>query len=154
MALSRHRILVTRLFRPGDIFCKVYAMSEEEFEQLIADGYGELPDWVRQKITNVALLVEDEPSEEVRKREGLGEDETLLGYYQGTPLSERGEHYGVGGTMPDTITLYKKPIEEAAEADGLPVAQMVAETIWHEFAHHFGMDEHEVRLREHARDGM
>ena len=128
-------------------------MPRKQFDDLVHEGYERLPAWVREKIKNVALLVEDEPTQEVREREGLGADETLLGYYQGIPLSERGEHYGIGGTMPDTITLYKKPIEEAAEADGLTVAQVVAETIWHEFAHHFGMDEHEVRFREDVRDG-
>ena len=56
-------------------------------------------------------------------------------------------------TLPDTITLYQIPIEEAAEEDAMPVAQVIAETIWHEFAHHFGMDEHEVQHREHERDG-
>jgi predicted Zn-dependent protease with MMP-like domain len=119
----------------------------------VEEGYEKLPAWVREKIKNVAVLIEDEPSEEVREREGLGPEETLLGYYQGTPLTERGEHYGVGMTMPDTITLYKSPIEIAAEEDGLPVSQVIAETIWHEFAHHFGMDEHEVQHREHIRDG-
>ena len=128
-------------------------MSREEFEKLAALGYEKLPEWVRQKIRNVALLIEDEPSEEVREREGLDADETLLGYYHGIPLSERGEHYGVGATMPDTITLYQIPIKQAAEEDNLPIAQVIAETIWHEFAHHFGMDEHEVRLREDIRDG-
>lgn len=128
-------------------------MTRDEFERLAADGYEKLPEWVRQKITNVALLIEDEPSAEVRAREHLGPDETLLGYYQGTPLAERGEHYGIGMTMPDTITLYKTSIEIAAQEDNLPVAQVIAETIWHEFAHHFGMDEHEVRTREKLRDG-
>lgn len=127
-------------------------MTQEEFENCAAQGYEKLPQWVRAKIKNVALLVEDEPSKEVRVREGLTDDETLLGYYQGIPLSERGENYGIGVTMPDTITLYKKPIETAAEEDGLPVAQVISETIWHEFAHHFGMDEHEVRGREEKRD--
>lgn len=126
-------------------------MPKDDFETLIAEGYAKLPEWVRGKIKNVALLIEDEPSKEVRKREGLESDETLLGYYQGIPLSERGEHYGIGGTMPDTITLYKKSIEQASEEDGIPVAQVIAETIWHEFAHHFGMDEHEVRFREDMR---
>ena len=127
-------------------------MSREEFEKLAAEGYEKLPEWVRQKIKNVALLVEDEPSDEVREREGLTEHETLLGYYHGIPLSERGENYGVGIVMPDTITLYQIPIEATAEEDGLSVAQVITETIWHEFAHHFGMDEHEVRLREDERD--
>lgn len=130
-----------------------HRMEQKEFENLVEEGFQKLPQWVREKIKNVALLVEDEPSDEIRKAEGLGPDETLLGYYHGIPLSERGEHYGIGGTMPDTITLFQKPIEEAAEEDGIPVAQVVAETIWHEFAHHFGMDEDEVRFREERRDG-
>lgn len=128
-------------------------MDDEEFERLIEDGYEKLPEWVQKKIKNVAILVEDEPSEEVRTVEGLSHDETLLGYYQGIPLTERGENYGVGMTLPDTVTLYKLPIEQAAAEDGLPVAQVITETIWHEFAHHFGMDEHEVRSREAHRDG-
>lgn len=127
-------------------------MKREEFEKLVAEGFEQLPEWVREKIRNVALFVEDEPSQEDRKAQELGEDETLLGLYKGTPLSLRGEMYGVGMTMPDTITLYQFPIEDAAEEDSVPIAQVVAETIWHEFAHHFGMDEHEVRGREAKRD--
>lgn len=106
---------------------------------------------MRNKIKNVGLLVEDEPSREVRKREGLGRGETLLGYYQGIPLSARGDHYGVGLTMPDTITIYRIPIEQAAIEDAMDIRDVVADTIWHEFAHHFGMDEHEVREREERR---
>ncbi|MDO8514051.1 MAG: metallopeptidase family protein [bacterium] len=138
-------------------------MQRKEFEKLVNEGFERLPQWVREKITNVALLVENEPSQEDRKAEGLDDDETLLGLYKGIPLSARGEMYGVGMTMPDTITLYQLPIEEAAmdecstyevehEKYHKIVAKIVAETIWHEFAHHFGMDEHEVRGREHKRD--
>ncbi|MEY4747420.1 MAG: hypothetical protein RLZZ416_469 [Candidatus Parcubacteria bacterium] len=128
-------------------------MKREEFETLIAQGYEQLPQWVREKIENVALLVEDEPSQEDREVQGLSDDETLLGLYKGIPLSERGELYGVGMTLPDTITLYRSPIEETAAEDGKDVRDVIAETIWHEFAHHFGMDEHEVRDREKRRDG-
>ena len=81
-------------------------MNQDEFEQHIAEGFGRLPEWVREKIKNVALLLEDEPSLEERAAQGLSTDETLLGLYKGIPLSERGEFYGVGMTMPDTITLY------------------------------------------------
>ncbi len=129
-------------------------MKRAEFEKLVAEGYEKLPQWVREKIKNVALLIEELPSEEVRKEEGLEDDETLLGLYRGIPLSARGEYYGVGATLPDTITLYQLPIEEAAEEDGMDVADVVAETIWHEFAHHFGMDEGEVRRREQQRDSF
>lgn len=126
-------------------------MQRGDFEKIAEEGFERLPAWVREKIKNVALLVEDEPSEEDRKAQGLGDHETLLGLYKGIPLSERGELYGVGATMPDTITLYQIPIEDAAEEDGKDVRDVVAETIWHEFAHHFGMDEGEVRERESRR---
>ena len=126
-------------------------MERGEFEKLVAEGFERLPQWVRDKIKNVALLIESEPSREDRKAQELSDDETLLGLYKGIPLSERGEMYGVGATLPDTITLYQLPIEEAAQEDGKDVRDVVAETIWHEFAHHFGMDEGEVRKREEKR---
>jgi len=129
-------------------------MKKVDFEKLVAEGFERLPEWVRKKIKNVAILIEDLPSDETRKEEGLEDDETLLGLYHGIPLSARGEMYGVGGTLPDTITLYQLPIEEAAEEDGEDVRDVVAETIWHEFAHHFGMDEGEVRDREQKRGGF
>jgi predicted Zn-dependent protease with MMP-like domain len=142
---------LTPTVRPP-LFMYNAAMKREGFEKLVAEGYERLPQWVQQKINNVALLVEDEPSQEDRQLQVLSDDETLLGLYKGTPLSERGELYGIGMTLPDTITLYQFPIEDAAQEDNLPVAQVVAETIWHEFAHHFGMDEHAVRDREQKRD--
>ncbi|HEY4516692.1 MAG TPA: metallopeptidase family protein [Candidatus Paceibacterota bacterium] len=132
-------------------------MTRSEFEKLVEESFERLPLWVREKITNVAVLIDDEPSDEVRRQEGLADDETLLGLYHGIPLAARGENYGVGMTLPDTITLYQIPIEEEAR-DILRVyetrifkevvKEVVAETIWHEFAHHFGMDEGEVRARE------
>ncbi|MDP2648803.1 MAG: metallopeptidase family protein [Patescibacteria group bacterium] len=126
-------------------------MKKSDFDLLVAEGYERLPEWVQGKIKNVALLVENEPSEEDRRAEGLSDRETLLGLYKGIPLSARGEEYGVGMTLPDTITLYRLPIEEAASEEGKDVRDVVAETIWHEFAHHFGMDEGEVRTREWQR---
>lgn len=128
------------------------------FDELAAEGFAQLPEWVQKKIKNVALLIEDEPSAEDRAEQGLGTDETLLGLYKGIPLSERGEQYGVGMTMPDTITLYRNPILDLADDEVGPDAsdeayverarKIVADTIWHEYAHHFGMDETQVRARE------
>ena len=126
-------------------------MTREQFEKLVAEGYDRLPKWVQEKIKNVALLVEDEPSLEIRRRERLGRNQTLLGYYQGIPLIARGSYYGVGATMPDTITLYQLPIEQEAGHDPEHIREVVADTVWHEFAHHFGMNEHEVRTREETR---
>jgi predicted Zn-dependent protease with MMP-like domain len=126
-------------------------MPRAEFEKLVDEGLQRLPQWVREKIKNVALLIEDEPSDELRKKEGLQQNETLLGYYHGVPLAHRGESYGLGMTMPDTITLFQIPIEEAADTDEKDVRDVVAETIWHEFGHYFGMSEQEVRRREQLR---
>ncbi len=127
--------------------------TQDDIERYIEEGIASLDPKYREKIDNVAILLEDEPSREVREREGLGPDETLLGLYHGVPLSERGDGYGIGETLPDTITLYRNPIlEEAQETDG-DVARVVRETIWHEFGHYFGLDEHEVRKRERIRDG-
>ena len=126
-------------------------MQQSDFEMLVSDGFDRLPEWVRKKIRNVAILVEDEPSRDDRELQGLEDDETLLGLYKGIPLSERGEMYGVGVTLPDTITLYRLPILEAAEEDGHDVRDVVADTIWHEFAHHFGIDENGVHDLEKKR---
>ncbi len=126
-------------------------MEDLPWERYIEDGVRALPESFRARIVNVALLLEDEPSDEVRIREGLSEYETLLGLYQGVPLPERGDGYGIGPTVPDTITLYKNPILEEAAHDPEQVARVVKETIWHEFGHYFGLDEHEVRAREAGR---
>lgn len=126
-------------------------MTREEFEASVRDGFLRIPKKFRDKVKNVALLVEDEPSSEVRRQEGLDEEETLLGLYQGIPATARGDSYGIGPTVPDTITLFQLPIEEAAEHDPEKIKIVIAETIWHEYAHYFGMEEDEVRFREEMR---
>ena len=127
-------------------------MSEQEFEQIANAEWERVPDKFKQKITNLALLIEDDVDERVRKEEGLEEGESLLGLYQGIPLTERGSEYGVGGTLPDTITLYRLPIlEEASEMDRAfrdAVRIVVRETLWHEVGHYFGLPEHGVNERE------
>ena len=125
-------------------------MDRARFEKFVDEGYNRLPAWVRTKIANVALLIEDEPSEEVCALEELEPGETLLGLYQGVPLT--GRNYDASMALPDTITLYQLPIEHAAEEYGSDARDVIAETIWHEFAHHFGMDEGAVRAREEERD--
>lgn len=126
-------------------------LTRKEFETCVAESVELLPAIAKEKISNVALMVEDEPSEEDRRREGLLEHETLLGLYKGIPLDERGSSYGIGMTLPDTITIYQKPIEEEAQGDGALLKKIIAETVWHEFAHHMGMDEGEVREKEEER---
>ena len=127
-------------------------MSEYEFEQIAEGEWARMPERFKREIVNVALLIEDEVSDEIRTLEGLEAGDTLLGLYQGIPLTERGSEYGVGMTMPDTITLYRLPIlEEAEEMDRAfrdAVRIVVRETLWHEVGHYFGLPEHEVNERE------
>jgi len=138
-------------------------MLHEEFEQIVAEEFpNAVPERFREHIKNVAFLVEDEPSQETRMIEGLGPHQTLLGYYKGVPITARGDHYGIGSTLPDTITLFQLPIEHeathVAQEDGVEMEQavrtVVRETIWHEVAHYMGMDEGTVRNRESKRDSM
>ena len=86
-------------------------MTREEFEQLVAEEFpNAIPEQFRDKIKNVAFLVEDEPSAELRRTERLSPRETLLGFYHGVPATRRGDSYGLGATLPDTITLFQIPI--------------------------------------------
>ncbi len=127
-------------------------MTREEFEKLIGEEFPKaIPEKFRGTIKNVAFLIEDEPSQALRKQEGLGRNETLLGLYHGIPATARGDYYGVGSTLPDTITLFQKPIEEIAKERNKDVRHVIRETIWHEVAHHFGYGEQQIRGREQKR---
>jgi predicted Zn-dependent protease with MMP-like domain len=99
--------------------------------QLVATAVDGLPEWVRRTMDNVDVLVDDEPSEAER-----GE---VLGLYLGIPLTDRDGGYA--GVAPDTITLYQGPIERAAKASGESLAEVIARTLRHEVAHHFGIDD-------------
>jgi predicted Zn-dependent protease with MMP-like domain len=130
-------------------------MTLEEFGRLVAEEFPKaIEEKFHGKIKNVAFLVEDEPSLSLRHEEGLGPHETLLGHYRGIPHLVRGDSYGIGATLPDTITLFRIPLEmEAMQWGGgeESLRRAVRETIWHEVAHYFGMDEREVRSREEKR---
>lgn len=127
-------------------------MTREEFEKLVEEEFeNAIPEQFRPHIKNVGFLVEDEPDAETRRIEGLLPGETLLGLYKGIPYPARGDFYGMGSTMPDTITLYQLPIEDEGAHVG-DIRRVIRETIWHEVAHLFGMDEHTVRKREDDRD--
>jgi predicted Zn-dependent protease with MMP-like domain len=131
-------------------------MNEPEFAAIMQAEWNAMPEKYKAHVENVALLVEDEPSEELRALEGLEEGETLLGHYHGIPNTERGSEYGVGVTLPDTITLYRLPIlDEAQELTDdhtsqfkSNVAKVVRETLWHEIGHYFGFDEEPINHRE------
>jgi predicted Zn-dependent protease with MMP-like domain len=111
------------------------------FERLVAEALREIPRRFRDAMNNVAVIVEDEPPPHILEEMEIEPPDTLFGLYQGTPLTERG--WGYGNALPDRISIYQGPIE-AACADDDEIRDCVAETVIHEFGHHFGMSEEEI----------
>ncbi|MEX0931785.1 MAG: metallopeptidase family protein [Candidatus Paceibacterota bacterium] len=127
-------------------------MNKQDFDQLVSEvGFSPVPEKFRTRMNNVVLIVSDEPDQKTREENGLTEEETLLGLYVGVPHTERGDEYGVGVVFPDTITLFRLPILAVAEEENLSIQKVVEDTIWHEVAHHFGLNEEEVRKKEEGR---
>ena len=123
-------------------------MIAKNFATLVAEGVDAVPKKFLDKLNNVAVTIEDEPTLEQRRRFRLGKTITLFGLYEGVPQTKRGVHYGQ--VLPDKITIFKKPIFAAARTPD-DVVSLVRDTVWHEIAHHFGMDEHRVRRAERRR---
>jgi predicted Zn-dependent protease with MMP-like domain len=107
----------------------VIEMSRERFEELVGDALDEVPEELAALVDNVVVLVEDEPP---------ADDPDLLGYYDGTPLTERDTRYA--GVVPDRIMIFRNPILRMCE-DADEVVDEVRITVVHEIAHHFGIDD-------------
>ena len=108
-------------------------MNADKFETVVRDAMAGLPDWVRDALDNVEILVSDEPDEE---QDPHGEG--LLGLYTGLPLTERGIDYA--GELPDVIYIFRRPHLEL----GLPADELqdeIVKTLIHEIAHYFGIDD-------------
>ena len=113
-------------------------MRRQEFEQLVAEALDALPRPLRKSMRNIAVMVETAPSRALLEAMDLWPDQTLLGLYQGVPLPERGHHYG--NVLPDHITIFQQPIE-AFYRTPEEMKAAVCETVIHEVAHYFGLDD-------------
>jgi predicted Zn-dependent protease with MMP-like domain len=116
-------------------------MTRKAFERLVDSALREIPRTFQREMRNVAVVVEDEPSPELLEEMEIEPPDTLFGLYQGTPLPERG--WAFGNTLPDRISIYQRPIEEACD-DEDDIRDCVIETVIHEFGHYFGMSEEEI----------
>ncbi len=125
-------------------------MTDQEFEKLVAAGIDALPAHVHEKMHNVAIIVADRMSDEDRALGGYRDGEVVFGLYVGVPLTERGLEYT---ELPDRIYIYKEPIL-AAYSDPKDITACVANTVWHEVAHHFGFGEEWVEREELRRGKM
>lgn len=120
-------------------------MTRRAFERLVAEAIQTIPERFRREIQNLAIIVEDEPDEALLAEMEIDPPDTLLGLYSGTPLTER--RWDHGNALPDRITLFQGPIEDASEdEDDLVVA--IGETLIHELGHYFGMSEEEIEAIE------
>ena len=113
-------------------------MDRAIFESLVNDAVRELPEEFREKLKNVAIIVEDYPTKELIEQTGLSPDETLFGLYEGVPLTER-SYFGEP-LYPDRILIFQRAIED--ECDSVEeIKHELKITLVHEVAHFFGMDD-------------
>ncbi len=125
-------------------------MRPSEFDLLVEEAYAGIPARFRRRLKNVAIVVEPEPSAAQLARGRTPHGHTLLGLYEGRPLTTRSVFDTFA--MPDRITIFQGPHERLAMSPE-HLAKMVKDTVWHEVAHYFGMDELQVRAAERKRRG-
>jgi len=115
----------------------VLSISDEQFDAIISQAMDELPQEYIQRLDNVLITYEDEPTQDQRTKLQLRCDQTLFGLYEGVPLTKRGNGYTF--VLPDKITIFKLPI--LSHSHDLPSFKaQVKHTLWHEIAHYFGLD--------------
>lgn len=126
-------------------------MERKRFEELVAEALASLPEQFRRRLDNVAFVVEAEPRQAATREQLIQRGHLLLGLYQGIPLTRRTSGYS--GVMPDKITIFQRVIEQLAGGKEATIRVLVRDTVFHEIAHHFGMDEQKVRKWEQRHPG-
>ena len=113
-------------------------MTRRQFEALVERALRRLPRTFKDKLANIAVVVEDRPADETLAELGIEPPDTLYGLYRGVDLTHRDSGYG--NVLPDTVTIYQGPIEEDC-GDEEEMAELVRETVIHEIGHYFGLDD-------------
>ncbi len=125
-------------------------MNREQFESLVAGAVELLPEEFKNRLENVDVVVEEMPSRWQLGKTHLGQGYTLLGLYEGVPLTERTTNYGL--VAPDKITIFQKPIEDVCRSgDEMEIKEQIRKTVIHEIAHHFGIDDNRLKEIENER---
>lgn len=122
-------------------------MTIERFEELVNEGIEAIPKEFLEKLENVEIIVEEEPTTEQLRKLKIRRGFFLFGLYEGVPKTKR---WGYSQVLPDKITIFKNPIEKGARSEE-EIKKIVRDTVWHEIAHHFGMDEKRVKEAESRR---
>ena len=117
-------------------------MDRRKFRRLIEEALDTLPGEIRVRMENVTVLVEEEPSAEQMQCAGLDPlQDTLFGFYEGSPLPERGHDFGMA--LPDRIILFYRPLVESFRSPAA-VREEIRRTVVHEVAHFLGLDDDEI----------
>ncbi|OGO39737.1 MAG: hypothetical protein A2147_05595 [Chloroflexi bacterium RBG_16_57_8] len=124
-------------------------MKREAFEELVDRALEGLPEEFAEQLDNVAVVVEDRPTRAQLSGSEVEHGHTLLGLYEGVPLTERGHDYGM--VLPDKITIFQKPIEAACRTED-EIVEAVRDVVLHEIAHHFGMSDERLDEIEEERE--
>ena len=117
-------------------------ISDEYFQSLIDQAMSDLPQEYIQNLDNVAITYADAPTPEQLEKQHVGKNQVLLGLYEGIPQTARYAS-GYSGVLPDKITLFKQPLLQQS-ANETELYQQIKRTIWHEIAHHYGLDHHHI----------
>src|SRR4051794_8828097 len=113
-------------------------LPETEFDAIVERAFRRIPSRFRSRMKNIAIVVEDEPSFQHLAAGRVPRGNTLLGLYEGRPLKYRSVFEGF--SMPDRITIFQRPHERMAHSTE-DLEKLVEQTLWHEIAHYFGMNE-------------
>ena len=116
-------------------------MERKQFERRVAEALATIPRQFRDAMHNIAIVVEDEPSDELLDEMEIEPPDTLFGLYQGIPLTERTTSYG--NTLPDRVLIFQGP-HERETADEEDLIACIGETLIHEIGHYFGLSEEEI----------
>ena len=122
----------------------MYSVNRKQFESLLDQAIRSLSKKHRERLENVAFLVDDEPSLEQRRSLALRGDQTLFGLYEGVPLSNR---QGQTKLLPDKITLFQHPLEQASGSFE-DLQEAIRHTVWHEVAHYYGLNHSQIATLE------
>ena len=117
-------------------------MNRTAFEKLVAEALATIPRRFRDAMSNLVIVVEDEPSADLLDEMEIEPPDTLFGLHQGVPLTER--HWGYGNMLPDRILLFQGPLEREADDDE-DIVVGIGETLIHEVGHYFGLSEEEIQ---------
>lgn len=121
-------------------------ISRKEFELLVERSLRRLPKRFRERLQNIAVVVEDWADDETLEDMGIEPPDTLYGLYRGIDITRRDSGYG--NVLPDTIHIYQGPIEEDCDSPA-DMADLVRDVVIHEVGHYFGLDDETMDGIEH-----